>query len=335
MSEAYSSQRLIVSDAETKCVLDSFGKENPFFTFEFVRAMNALGREIWVIRSRVEASSGDIALGFIKRGRLSVELEFVSLPPLAARSEFWDAVMAFCKSMGVTDIVASTFGSAEFELPPLSGETARWRRHEFVLSLQGVDLPSLLSSNHKRNVKKAQKVDNVTIRRGRDVAWLTDHVGLIGHSAERRVARGESVSMHADIPQYRAFLENGSGELFQVIRDGQVLSSVLVLSSPLTGYYQSAGTSAEGMNAGASHFLIHTIAETLQAEGCQEFNLGGAPEGSSLTRFKLGFGARTVPLTAAVCYVGPLWHRKLRLAMQLLRSARTFRAVRGTSPRPA
>lgn len=119
MSEAYSSQRLIVSDAETKCVLDSFGKENPFFTFEFVRAMNALGREIWVIRSRVEASSGDIALGFIKRGRLSVELEFVSLPPLAARSEFWDAVMAFCKSMGVTDIVASTFGSAEFELPAI------------------------------------------------------------------------------------------------------------------------------------------------------------------------------------------------------------------------
>src|SRR4051812_47119991 len=196
MSDAYFSQRLVAFDSETKRLLNESGKDNPFFTLEFVHAMQALGREIWTIRPRGE-TPGDIAVGFIKRGKLSVELEFVSLPAAAGRAEFWDAVTALCKKEAVTDITAGTFGSPEFEFPPLTGEISRWHRQEFLLPLEGVDLPGLLSSNHKRNVKKAQKA-NITFRRGRDLDWLEQHIALIGHSAERRVARGESVSMHAD-----------------------------------------------------------------------------------------------------------------------------------------
>lgn len=128
--------------------------------------------------------------------------------------------------------------------------------------------------------------------------------------------------MGTDTILYRALMENGAAELFQAVVETNVLSSVLVLLSSRTGYYQSAGSSHDGMNLGASHFLINGIAGVLKEEGRDTFNLGGAAEGSSLARFKLGFGPETVELPAATCYVGPIWKRKLRSAIRAVRSDR-------------
>jgi RimJ/RimL family protein N-acetyltransferase len=188
--------------------------------------------------------------------------------------------------------------------------------------LSGCDPLSLLGSNHKRNVKKAQKA-GVNIRRTREkMEWLSEHTALMSHSAQRRIARGESISVDADTKPYRALMQNGAAELFQAVLGENVLSSVLVLQSARTGYYQSAGSSPEGMNMGASHFLISGIAGVLRQEGRQTFNLGGAAEGSSLARFKLGFGPEIIALSEAVCYVGPKWKTKLRSAIRLMRSDR-------------
>jgi lipid II:glycine glycyltransferase (peptidoglycan interpeptide bridge formation enzyme) len=137
---------------------------------------------------------------------------------------------------------------------------------------------------------------------------------------ERRKGRGEEVSLLAEEKLARALLLAGAAEVFQVKKNGKVLSSVLVLKSEAGGYYQSAGTSPEGMALGASHFLIWEVAQTLKDDGLQVFNLGGAePENAGLQRFKRGFGAREVRLEAAVFSMVSSLKRRLRTAVKLLR----------------
>jgi hypothetical protein len=149
----------------------------------------------------------------------------------------------------------------------------------------------------------------------------------------RRSARGEAVPSVQRDALAEAFLATGVGELFQAVADGaSPLSSILVLRSPVGAYYHSAGTSPEGMDRGASQFLIASTAEQLRSEGVLRFNLGGAgPESEGLQRFKAGFGARVVPLEAATCVFGTTLERgarriiagALRLTTSALRSQHT------------
>jgi hypothetical protein len=313
-------------DRDHEELLTRLGEANPFCTVEYAKAMQALGREVWIVGLQSKPSVWDAALGCIRKGRLSVELEFPSSPAIARDLRFWEVVDRLCERAGVTDLIADSFGSTPFELPTLRGELSRNTRQEFVLRLTDTDLPSLLGSNHKRNVMKAQKA-GVTIRRTRErPEWLSDHTALMSHSAGRRTARGESVSISTDSISYRALMENGAAELFQAVSGTNVLSSVLVLLSPRTGYYHSAGSSPDGMKMGASHFLMHGITRILKDECRETFNLGGAAEGSSLARFKLGFGPETLALPAAACYVGPTWRRNIITLIELAReSSRKFR----------
>jgi len=99
-------------------------------------------------------------------------------------------------------------------------------------------------------------------------------------------------------------------------------SSLLLLRSAHTAYFQSAGTSPQGMHIGASHFLVYEVCRELFRQGVRTFNLGGATEGSSLAGFKAGFGAAEVILYECACYVGPVWRQRVRRAFQLARTDR-------------
>ena len=332
-------EKLVRGDRDSEALLDPLGEANPLCTVGYGRAMQALGREVWIVGLQSEQSSRDATLCCLQRGRLSVELEFPSLPTIARDAQFWEVVDRLCERTGVTDIVAGSFNSTPFELPTLRGERSRRTRQELVLRLTDNDPPVRLGSNHKRNVKKAQKA-GVMIRRTREkLEWLADHAALIRHSAQRRIARGESMSEETGAPLHRALLENGAAELFQAVLGTNVLSSVLILLSPRTGYYHSAGSSPEGMSIGASHFLINGIAGVLKEEGRNTFNLGAAEEGSSLARFKLGFGPETNVLPAATCYVGPTWRRHIinliKLTRESLSSRKFHRAPPDSQPRGA
>lgn len=130
---------------------------------------------------------------------------------------------------------------------------------------------------------------------------------------ERREQRGESVPSVQPDPFDRALLVSRAAELFQAYDGTSVLSSILVLRAPLGAYYQSAGTSPEGMELGASQFLISSVAAILQGEGMHLFNLGGAgDESPGLQRFKSGFGAHPVPLEAATFVFGSRGERAAR-----------------------
>jgi hypothetical protein len=294
--------------------------DNPFCTPEYAKAMQTIGRDVWIIGGSETRNGADAALALIRRGRFSTELEIESTPRGASTTEsFWEQVRTLCKRCKVTDLVVGSFGSQPFTLPPFDGEIARRNRHEFVLRLRDNGELTLLSNNHRRNIRKAQNA-GLAIRRTRDnVDWISEHLALMKKSSDRRIRRGESVVIDGEGVLQRTLLKTGAAELFQAVRSGEVLSSILVVLARRAGYYQSAGTSPEGMSIGASHFLVFSVAGILAGEGREMFNLGGAEEGSSLARFKSGFGAEVVELPAATYYVGPVWKKKLRTMLQLVR----------------
>jgi hypothetical protein len=210
--------------------------------------------------------------------------------------------------------------SAAVTIPPLDGELSRRRRCEFVLLLQGSDALARISSNHRRNVARARG-QGIGIRRTRAADACAIHNSLVHTSLDRRTARGETIVAGNDVAPYERMTRTGAGELFQAVRGDAVLSSLLVLRARAGAYYQSAGTTPDGMAVGASHFLVSSIIASLRDEGLQVFNLGGAAEDASgLRRFKQGFGAVEAPLEAAQFSTEHPLIRAARARLRLLRA---------------
>lgn len=286
--------------------LTALQAENPFATLEYFKAKEILGFSCWILRlwdvnDQLLAGCG----AFLKTGRLRRELEIPSLPAVNAESPFWKGVRDFCRQHRVTGIDLGTFGSKPgVEIPTLGATCVPRSRAEYLLPTNGGDVSVGLSSNHRRNIKKALKA-GITMQRSRSESEALVHHELMRGSLDRRRRRGEQVPVSgADAAAFAetvALLKSNAGELFQAHHGGEARSSVLVLRSQKGGYYHSAGTSPEGMENGASHFLIASIAECLREGGVETFNLGGAEDGTSLARFKSGFGASRVQLSAMRC----------------------------------
>lgn len=293
---------------------------NPFYTWAFIEARRALGYRPCVLSLREHGQLVSGCTAFVRRGRLNRSLEVVSLPDLPSDSPFWDGLVQFCRQERLARLELNSFASKRAAIPALPGEVQRTARTEYVLKLRGADLWDSLSSNHRRNVKRGGKA-GLTVRQATDQQACREHVRLIGLSMQRRTERGEKVREPGQMRTFLAFVQNGAGELFQAVLEGKVLSSVLVFFGGRGAYYQSAGTSPEGMELGASHFLIHQIASALQEQSQDVFNLGGAERWNpGLNRFKAGFGAEGVALESAEFFLGSKLRRRLTQAAILLRN---------------
>jgi hypothetical protein len=295
--------------------------ENPFCTDAYIAAMEMLGYQPWVIGTQVDGRIQDAAIALLRRGRISVTLEFVSLPSSAAHQDFWNSIYTECRLLKVTNLIAGTFASPPFKLPCLAGEYLRTDRTEHVISVDHGNFEKAFSSDLRRNIRKARSA-GLTIRHGSGhTDWLQEHVRVQAESMGRRAERGESVPMNLPrLVEYEAYLRSGAGVLFQAVQGERVVSSDFVLRSAQSAYGHSMGTSPEGMNLGASHFLIFSICKELEREGVRIFNLGGAPKGSSLGRFKAAFGASEISLTACSCYLGPSWLKRIHSAISAART---------------
>lgn len=300
--------------------LEGLRPTNPFVTMAYCSAREASGFEALI--AGVRRADGALIAGctaFSKRGRLAHHMEIPSMPLVSLASAFWPGLLAVCRQRRVTQLALGTYASdAGTTIPALGPADIRRERTEFVIDLR-TELRECLCSNHRRNVKKAQQM-GVTMQRTRSMDALRTHLSLMNQSMVRRRGRGESVETETHLLDRLALLDSGTGELFQAVRDDAVLSSVLVLHAPVGAYYQSAGTTPDGMSCGGSHFLIHGICLHLRETGATTFNLGGADNGSSLARFKRGFGASPVALPSAICDVGPEWKRRTSQAIALARS---------------
>lgn len=292
---------------------------NPFLTQAFVQSMAALGYRPWLMSLRNGSRLLSAGVGLMKSGRLNRSLEFTSLPVPEASDLFWKEALRFCRELRISYLEVNSFASTEQGIPALPGEDERRARTEYVIDLKKPVLWAGLSSNHKRNVKLAQKA-GIQVKTQNDAQACRDHIRLVQSSLDRRKARGEQVEDGGDAETLMTYARHGLAEWFQAVKDGGVLSSILVLKAERGAYYQSAGTSSDGMEQGASPFLICETATALRDRGMEVFNLGGADSHNpGLQRFKAGFGASSVELQATRLYFGSALKRKLSTAVALLR----------------
>jgi len=292
---------------------------NPFYTISFVDSMRTLGYRPWLLTLRSAHRLSAVAIGLMKSGRLNRSLEFMSLPVPDAPDVFWEKTVGFCRSQRISSLEVNSFASGGGRIPDLVGEIERRARTEYVIDLKRPALWAGLSSNHKRNIKLAQKA-SLEVRSTTDTQACHAHLRLVQSSLVRRKSRGEQIEGTGDAEKFMAYTGTGLGELFQAVRSGDVLSSILIFKAERGAYYQSAGTSADGMANGASSFLISETAAALRDRGMDVFNLGGADDDNpGLQRFKSGFGASKVELQAARFFLGSTLQRKLGTAAALLR----------------
>jgi RimJ/RimL family protein N-acetyltransferase len=288
-----------------------------FCTPQYAAGQELLGRKTFLFKFIEKDGHSIGCLGFLKKGRLSSELELPSVPTLDEDSEFWAGLLQFCKKSGVWDLSVRSFNA--ITIPKLGGIMAQESGVSFQLKLEGKESMAPSSINHRRMITKAVKA-GVNLNRTQSEDGILPHLTLMTKSMDRRAARGELVSHQTNSRYFAAMLKNGAGELAQALFEGEVESSIFVLKSRNGAYYQSAGTSPKGMSVGASPFLISSIAKVYQVEGIKVFDLGGTTDATpGLSRFKQGFGSERVPFNEAFFCVAHPVKRKLRTLARLVR----------------
>jgi hypothetical protein len=296
-------------------VLQESAPENPFITAEYALARQRLGDTPVVLEH-----GSEVCLAFLRRGRITSGLEITSLP-FSPSSAFLSGLIDFCQDERIYETALHTFGSRALNIPTLPREIERRARTEFVIDLTVPANQWKIGDTHRRHIRRAEK-SPVSVRCVR-AEGLEDHLAMCRQSMSRRQERGETVRSVADNPEVRSIVLSGAADLYQVVRNDAVLSSMLVLRSRTGAYYHSAGTSQEGMAIGASHFLVHSVACKLQKDAAMIFNLGGAEvENPGLWSFKARFGTvpvRTESVRAVLC--GSM-HRRFVEACHALKKIR-------------
>lgn len=321
--------RVIVepSDADL-ATIEASDLANPFCCARYVAARRERGATV-VLFSRTDAHGVSIGtIGYVRGRVLGRTLEITSAPPVAADCGFWDGVLEFCHEHRIADVEIDSYASSQVSLPAWAGQSSLRERTEWVIQLKGDAAPAF-ASNHRRNIKKAQK-HGVTTTSTTDEAATVTHARLMNASMVRRSARGESVPEIAarDTRYDQALLATGAGRLYQASFEGEAVSSLMVLMGKRGAYYQSAGTSPRGMEIGASTLLVSAAIRDLAEHGKTVFNLGGAgPESEGLRRFKAGFGAEPVMLVAGSYEVASRFHKNLRTAIRLVRRPSDLRVT--------
>jgi lipid II:glycine glycyltransferase (peptidoglycan interpeptide bridge formation enzyme) len=289
---------------------------NPLHTLEYVNAHESLGARPCLLGLYRDDELVSGCIGYLSGSFLRRNLHIRSLPQFSDPASFWQGVLESCRTRGIWRMQIDTYASPGALIPQLPGELERRVRWEYVLDLGREDFRDGIGSQHRRSISRARKA-GLSIRRTREASAFLKHLELMEASTERRVNRGEKTDSRQDSARPLALLASRSGEIFQAVSGEEVLSSMLVLRSTRGAYYQSAGTSPEGMKLGASPFLVSQVAEILKKEGVQVFYLGGAGEESpGLRRFKAGFGAQEVELQAASFCPKPAFQRKLHGALR-------------------
>jgi hypothetical protein len=289
---------------------------SPFNSGPFAAAARARGIQPCVLALRRGQRAVSGALALLSGDRWIRELTITTAPSVEDPALYWGGVTGFCCELGVTDLRIDSFAAESFDsenvLAHLKTAGVSSRRHssavllshrrrcEYVWNLQRPDLETTLSKHHRRTLQRAGKT-NLAVSRSSSVENIASHLQAIRASVTRRRRRGEIVAWTDTDVLHRTLLEHGAGELFQAVAGGDVMASILILKTPTSAYYQSAGTTERGLRVGASPFVVLEAAKCLAADGVAWFNLGGADiEAAGLRRFKAGFGTQELRLESAI-----------------------------------
>jgi hypothetical protein len=259
-------------------------------------------------------------LGFFsKAGLLWRKLMIYSAPNVSDPQLFWTGVKEFCRKQGVWDLEIENLFTDINNIPNFKNVVKRNSGFQYILDLDSNDLKCKDSRNHRRNINHAREAGFI-LHRKNDYESCLIHLKLRQDTMERRKNRGEDVNIPTNMEYYNALLESKAGELFQVTDGKNILSSGLVGKFRNCAYWHATGTSPEGMNMGAAHFLFNEVSKILKEEGISTFNWGATyPDNPGLMRFKAGFGARKEPLDIVTFSMKHPIMRKFRTAICLLK----------------
>jgi len=300
----------------------------PFNTPAFAAACNAIGKVpcLFLAWDGPDIVAG--SLGLFMKGLLSSRLEIMTAPGLLQSDFFWNGVRAFCWKHGVWDLEVGSYASKAVKMPSFPNGIII-NRIEYWIDLIPPTVESSeewngqfkLAKGRKGNLVQARKA-NLTVRRTRHHEAIIAHRHLMMDSMQRRRDRGEEIELSNQSKFFGALMASGAGELFQAMDQQKVLSSMLIVRSPHSAYYQTGGTSHEGMQVGASTFLLSEVAGILKSEGVGWFNLGGANKTEEgLRNFKKSFGARAIALESATFSMVSPMKRKCRAIAKIIHKA--------------
>jgi hypothetical protein len=254
-------------------------------------------------------------------------LVFHKLPEFIEKSEkvencFWKGLRDYCQKRQILQLDLNAFNSSPIEVPSLSPITKITEREEYILDLSQIskDGKKKLSSNHRRNINKGKRA-GLSCHIRNDFEACQDHARMMASSMRRRQNRGQSILYKPSPEKWFAYVQCEAGFIMQAKRDTAWLSSLLILQSSRQAYYVSGGTSSQGMQLGASHFLMWKVIKHLSSAGVSTLNLGGVSERDTpgLAGFKAGFGASPIDLPHRSFIVGSPWQYRIIKLLQLLR----------------
>lgn len=269
------------------------------------------------------ASSLQDANALVWSGQLNRILEIPSLPKLPQDDVFWDRLRRLCLSQRISCLNIDNRGAPGVPIPLFPRLLEHENQSEFVIDLRNPTWEDGVARKHWQNIKRARQ-SRVVLQRSTTAEACQEHVNLMSASMARRTRRGEQTpgDIEETLPTIVQLTAKGAAELFRAVQGTKVLSSALVLKAAEGAYYETAGTSPEGMRCGASHFLIYSVARTLRQESIGMFNLGlGADPG--ITMFKSRFGATPLPLEYLCFYFGSDLRLRLTVAAHYLRHYRS------------
>lgn len=294
--------------------------ENPFYTPEYLEVRKKLGAEACSLTLVSDDRPMIGCLAFLTRGKFNARLEITSLPVLDHDEDvFWKGLFAFCREYNISVVSAHTFASAETSITFSDRRISHKKRSEYRLDLRVPDLWKAMNRRTHRLVNRATAA-GLNIRKTVNPGARQKHIELANVSLDRRRGYGDLIDSAIEIDDVNALLDCGAGELIQAVIGDEVHSTMLVARSRNGAYAQSSGTSDEGRELGASHFIFYRIACLLKDEGCSVFNLGGADEHSKgLQEFKLGLGSEKIELESAEFFTGTALQKFAAAAARMLR----------------
>jgi len=298
--------------------LSELDPTNPFCTPVYAGIRSRLGAEVSTLVLRTNGRIVGGCLAFRTKGRLNSRLEITSFPQLPDFDIFWKGLFDHCRATRTTVLNINTFASPEIKFPEVPRPLAKKTRIEYVLDLTTDDLSSAMNRRSRRMVTRA-RTSGLYISEDSGPDARADHVALANRSLDRLRHRGEEISSTINRDEIDLYLESGFGELFQVKKDSEVFSTLVIVKGATGAYCQSSGTSEEGRDLGASHFIFHETACRLKEKNFHLLNIGGSSlENQGLNDFKAGLGGRAIELESADYFLGGPVKRLLSKGAELI-----------------
>lgn len=291
---------------------------NPFYSPSYIESRRILGYKPLIFSIRKEGKLINGCPAFVKLNFLNCTLSIESLPYISNPEPFFKGILNFCDEKRISLLRIDTCSCEAANIPTFPGEKSRIKRWEYIIDLQKDNLFKTMRRNHRRNIQRATKA-GLSIISSLDEKAFQGHIDSVTGSIKRQVRKGKGFEM-VNPKHFASVTKSGAAELFQAIRNDEVMSSGLVILSEKGAYYYWAGATESGMSCGAAHFLVYEIAKRMRERGMIVFNLGGnVEENKSLTLYKLGFGTTEISLECAEFILGNMFLFKVGKIISLLK----------------